>query len=53
MVGTLEIFRSKQNESWALLEPAKGEEILPWRCCLQGGSLSNGFFRKIDLGRFD
>ena len=53
MVGTLEIFRSKQNESWALLEPAKGEEILPGDAAFKVVRYRTDPFRKIDLGRFD
>jgi len=52
-VGTLEIFRSKQNESWALLEPARGEEILPGDAAFKIVRYRTDFFRKIDLGRFD
>ena len=53
MVGTLEIFRSKQNESWALLEPAKGEEILPGDAAFKVVRYRTDFFRKVNLGRFD
>ena len=53
LVGTLEIFRSKQNESWALLEPTKGEEILPGDAAFKIVRYRTDYFRKIDLGRFD
>ena len=53
MVGTLEIFSSKQNESWALLEPAKGEEILPGDAAFKVVRYRTDPFRKIDLCRLD
>jgi hypothetical protein len=52
-VGTLEIFRSKQNESWALLEATSGEEILPGDAAFKVVRYRTDYFRKIDLGRFD
>ncbi len=52
-VGTLEIFRTKQNESWALLEPVKGEEILPGDTAFKVVRYRTDYFRKVDLGRFD
>jgi hypothetical protein len=52
-VGTLEIFRTKENESWAMLEPIKGQEILPGDAAFKIVRYKRGFFRKVDLGRFD
>ena len=52
-VGTLEIFRTKENESWAMLEPIKGQEILPGDTAFKIVRYKQGFFRKVDLGRFD
>ncbi len=52
-VGTLKIFRTKENESWALLEPNKGQEILPGDTAFKIVRYKRGFFRKVDLGRFD
>ena len=52
-VGTLEIFRTKENESWAMLEPIKGQEILPGDTAFKIVRYKRGFFRKVDLGRFD
>jgi len=51
--GTLEIFRTKENESWAMLEPIKGQEILPGDAAFKIVRYKRGFFRKVDLGRFD
>lgn len=52
-VGTLEIFRAKENEAWALLEPAEGEEILQGDAAFRFVRYRTDMFRTVGLGAFE